>query len=321
MSTCLVTGGGGFLGYNLCKSLIEKGFKVISLSRNNYKKLDELGVIQIKHDLRFPIYFNEKYKEIDAIFHTAAKVGMWGDYYDFYETNVLGTRYLLKFALDHNINKFIYTSSPSVISNGKDLLNVNESIKYPFKYNSFYPMTKAEAEKMVLGYNCDNLKTISLRPHLIFGPGDTNLIPTIIKKAKAGNLKIIGDGKNLVDFSFITDCVNAHINAYYSLNTNTDCSGKAYFISQGEPFKLWEFINIILEKNNIEPVDKYVNKSLAKFVAFVSEKKSRFDNSEPYLTRFLVEQMADSHYFDISNAKVDLGYSPIYSMKEALEII
>ena len=217
----------------------------------------------------------------------------------------------------------IFTSSPSVIANGKDLNGVDESISYPQHFEAFYPKTKSIAERLVISsHNPGTFNTIALRPHLIFGPGDTNLLPTIIERAKSGKLKQIGDGSNLSDFTFIDDCVAAHLCALKALNVDPSVGGQSYFISQGDPMPLWGVINCVLEASGVSKITKRVPKTLAMLVAALSETLCRLVPAlgEPVLTRFLVSEMATSHYFNINAARTKLGFSPRFTVQEALKI-
>ena len=317
----LVTGGGGFLGKALCRALIQAGHEVRSLSRNLYTELEALGVEQRQADISKAL--DEHYdffKEVDAIFHTAARVGMWGQYPDFYCTNVLGTRNLLKACKQNSISRFIFTSSPSVIADGTDLEGVDESYTYPTSHLAHYPKTKARAEREVLEANSKALRTIALRPHLIFGPGDTNLIPTVIERAREGKLVQVGDGKNLCDFSYIDDCVAAHICALSACDENPAACGRAYFISQGDPMSLWSWIAAVLRANDLTPPRRTVSYGKAYALAALMEIPYKLFPflGEPRLSRFLVTQMAHHHYFDISAAEKELGYLPSVSVEEGL---
>ena len=323
MTTCLVTGGSGFVGKLLCKNLVAHGYKVLSLSRRPVPELESIGVTCLQADLRHPFSDLMKHFElVDVIFHTAAKVDMWGKYEDFYLTNVAGTRRLLYCAKKIGIPHFIYTSSPSVIACGQDLQGVDESHPYPDRYQAFYPRTKAQAEQEVLRMHCEKtVRSLALRPHLIFGPGDTHLVPTIINRYDQGRLRQIGNGENLTDITYIDNCVAAHIQAFHALQKDPSIGGRAYFISQGEPIKLWNWINRILEAHNRGPVKRTVPYWLAYRIAAASEflSSSGIIPKPPLFTRFLVSQMATSHYFDISAAKKQLGYQPVVSTDEAFD--
>jgi nucleoside-diphosphate-sugar epimerase len=307
----LVTGTTGFVGKALTKRLISEGHEVVGISRRK----DTLPTRHISCSLE-EIESLEEFLPIDGIFHTAAKVGMWGDRKEFYKTNVEGTKNLLELAAKYGIRRFVYTSSPSVIASGEDIENVDERVAYPEHYLAFYPETKALAEKMVLRER--RFYTLALRPHLIFGPGDTNLIPTIL--AKGAKLKRIGSKECLVDFTYIDDCVNAHILAMTALSENPKSRGRAYFISQGEPYPLWRFVEKVLESKGLSLSNHIVDPKLAYFLATIAEFVSRLIGKEPMLTRFLVEEMSTHHYFDISAAKKELLYNPTVSIEEGLRL-
>lgn len=319
----LVTGGGGFLGKALSRELLKHGAFVRSVARKYYAELEELGVESHQLDLAFE---HERLiglcEGIDVVFHVAAKVDMWGPYREFFAVNVGGTRAILAACQAAGVKRLVYTSSPSVIASGGDLRGVNEDHPYPDHYDAHYPATKAIAEQEVLAaHNSAGLRTIALRPHLIFGPGDTNLLPTIIERARAGRLVRVGDGDNLVDLCFIEDCVRAHLLAAEALEHNPSVGGKPYFISQGEPVKLWDWIDEVLSRNHLPPVQRGVPLGMAVGLASLLElgSKLRPGRPEPLFTRFLAREMATSHYFDISRARSCLGYEPQYSMAQALD--
>ncbi len=315
----LVTGGGGFLGKAIVKNLVSKGKRVISLSRHSYPELENIGVRQIHGDISNDSIINDNFSGIDTVYHTAAKADIWGRKDDFFKVNVIGTSNIIKACLKYKVKRLIYTSSPSVVFNGSDMTGVDETIPYAKHFNAFYPETKAIAEKMVRDAACKELKTISLRPHLIWGPGDNHLVPGIIKKA--GKLKKIGNGKNLVDTIYIDNAANAHILACNGLIRNPALSGNVYFISQDNPVKLWEMVDHILDAARLDPVSGAVPPFAAWLAGLFFEifyKILRID-SEPPMTRFVAKELATSHWFDISRAKQDFGYYPEISIKQGLE--
>ena len=173
----------------------------------------------------------------------------------------------------------------------------------------------------MLAAHGSTLRTISLRPHLIFGPGDTNLVPTILKRARAGRLTQVGDGTNLVDLTFIDDCVAAHLLAATALDERPTAGGRAYFLSQGTPVPLWEWIGRVLTLHDLPPVRRRISAGTAQRLATVAEWvwKTCGLTSDPPLTRFLAEEMATDHYFDIGAARRELGYRPSCSVWEATE--
>lgn len=323
----VITGGGGFVGKALGQELVRRGCEVVSLSRGEYPELRQLGIEARRVDISSdPSQWADVLEGATGVFHTAAKVDMWGAYDDFFRTNVVGTRNVLSACKHAGVRNVVYTSSPSVIHDGKSLEGIDESYPYPQHPHAFYPETKAIAEREVLAA-CDqvSLRTVALRPHLIWGPGDTNLVPTILERARAGRLTRIGDGSNLIDLSYIEDCVSAHILAMEELKSaESKCLGKAYFISQGEPVKMWSWIDEVLVRNNLPPVSRSIPVGVAHGLAVVMEGLARVLNIigityTPLLTRFLVSEMATHHYFSIAAARRDLGYEPSCSIAEALE--
>lgn len=314
--TFLVTGVTGFVGKALAKKLIEYGSTVVGVSRRE----SELLTIHLKKDLCSLTYEDLKPHAIDGIFHVASKVGMWGKKEDFYTTNVLGTRHLVSLARSVDIKYFVYTSSPSVIADGHNICGADESIPYPARFLSYYPWSKSLAEREILKSSDETFFTLSLRPHLIFGPDDTNLLPTIEKKLISGDLKQIGSGKNLVDFTFIDDCIDAHLCAMKALVENPKARGRAYFISQGDPVSLWEFIDVFARLKGLPPVKGSINAKIAYAFALLAEKFALLVNKEPRLTRFLVEEMATHHFFNITASQRELAFTPKYKVFDALEL-
>ena len=188
---------------------------------------------------------------------------------------------------------------------------------YATHFLAHYPATKAIAEAEVLAANDASLGTVALRPHLIWGPGDPHLIPRVLAKAKAGKLRRIGSRPVTVDVTYVDNAADAHLLAADRIG---DCAGRAYFISNGEPILLWYFLNRILADAGIPPVTRSIPTGIAKTAAFALEKFYRLFrlSAEPPTTRFVVSQLATSHWYDIAAAKRDLGYAPRVSLEEGL---
>lgn len=320
----MVTGGGGFVGRALALQLRSLGHQVTSLARGDYPELSKAGVKVVRADLSSDLFsYLEHFKGLDAVFHTASKVDLWGRYNDFYRANVLGTDNVIKACLMQKVPRLIYTSSPSVIADAHDVKGVDESYPYPSKHLAHYPATKAIAEQAVLrAYKQTGLKTVALRPHIIFGPGDRHLIPKIVERARRGRLIRIGSGENLVDVTYIDDCVKAHLLALERLDDNPAVLGRTYFISQAEPVRLWEWIAEIVERNGLAPIKRSISVDLANKLALAFESLAYLSpvRLEPLLTRFIVAQMSTHHYFNISAAKNELGYTPSVSLAEAMDL-
>ncbi len=318
----LITGGNGFLGRYIIEELRKNNrYEIYSFSRKTSIDLNKLGINQINGDLRNQIDVENAVMGMDAVIHSASLVGMWGKYNDFYEVNVLGTQNLINSMKRQNVTKLVYTSTPSVAFGNKSLIGVDEKTPYPKKYLSFYAKTKSMAEQKVLMANDEHFHTTALRPHLIFGPGDLNLIPRLIESHKKGRLKIIGDGKNLVDVTFVENAARAHVMALEKLELGSPICGKAYFLGQG-PVNLWDFTNSILIKSGMKPINKKIALWKAYILGFLVEiflKTFRLYNIHPPMTRFIALQLGTTHYFNHYNLENDLGFTPEISIEEGLK--
>ena len=321
MTKALVTGGGGFLGGAIVDLLLAKGWQVVSYSRSTYPSLEKKGVHCFQGDLTDKEALSIACEEVDVVFHVAAKAGMWGAYEDYYQANVLGTSNVIAACQKAKVSRLVYTSSPSVVFDGKDMEGVDESVPYPSHYESHYPKTKAIAEQAVLKANSSDLATCSLRPHLIWGPGDNHLIPRIVDRAQRGQLRIIGEGKNKVDTVFVHNAALAHVLAAEKLSPNSPVAGKAYFITNDEPRVLWEIINDILKAAGEPPITRHVPKALAYAAGWVFETVYGLFGiqSEPRMTRWVASELTTNHWFDISAAKTDFGYQPVVSIDEGMD--
>ena len=316
----LVTGGGGFLGQAICRQLVAHGHAVRSLNRSAHPALDALGVDQRRGDIASLDLVTDAAAGVDAIVHSAGRVGAWGRIEDYYETNVRGTDNVLAACELHEIDKLVFTSSPSVVHNGADLEGVDESVPYATHFSSPYAHTKALAEQHVLAANGPQLATVALRPHFIWGPGDPNLVPRILGRARRGQLRLIGDVPKKIDTVYVDNAAEAHLLALERLAIGSPIAGRIYFISQGDPVTLEALINSWLAAAGFPPETRRMPLGMAKFLGAAFEAIYRLLHlpGEPPLTRFLVEQMSTSHWFNIDAARRDLDYKPRVNMAEGL---
>ena len=316
----LVTGAGGFLGLYITEQLVARGDQVRTLSRGRYPQLDLLGVETVQTDLRDAHAVIGACEGVDCVFHVAGVAGIWGPWDHYHGINTLGTEHVIRGCKKHGARRLVYTSSPSVTFDGSPQEGVDESAPYPTRWLCHYPHTKALAEQAVLTANGEGgLATCSLRPHLIWGPRDTHLIPRVIQRARSGRLRRVGDGANLVDMVYVENAACAHLAAADAL-TSPDAppAGKAYFISQGEPVNCWEWIDQILALAGLPPVKRSISLAAAWRVGAACEAlwKLLGKRTEPPMTRFLAAQLGTSHWFDISAARRDFGYEPAVSTEE-----
>ena len=255
----------------------------------------------------------------DGVFHVAARFDLWGRYEDFFQTNVQGTRHVIEACRAHEVRKLVYTSTPSVVHGGDSVDGVDESVPYPERFEAHYPETKAMAEREVLETNDDALSTVAIRPHLVWGPGDTSVLPRLVARAKSGRLTMVGEPQPL-DTTYIDNAVLAHLLAYDRLSPGSPVAGRAYFITQDEPLPGPQFINDMLDAVGLPPVTRSVSAAFARSAAAIAEgiwKLLRL-HSEPPVTRYLVSQLSTAHWYDISAARRDLGYQPKVGYAEGM---
>jgi len=316
-SPALVTGGTGFLGRRIVERLLAQGRPVTVFSRHVAPDLARRGVRFIRASLLDTASVEKACQGMDTVFHVAARVGVWGPYEDFFKTNVNGTRAVVAGCKRHGVPRLVYTSTPSVVYNGRDLAGVNESAPLTTSCPSAYPLTKAIAERVVLQSNCEELKTVALRPHLIWGINDPHLMPRIIHRARAGKLRIVGFGHNRVDLVHVENAVDAHMLAEAALfRAESPAAGKAYFITNGEPVALWEWINLVLEGVGESPIRRKVSLGTARAVGAFCEAVWKILplKGEPPMTRFVASELATDHWFNITAARRDLEYAPQVTM-------
>jgi nucleoside-diphosphate-sugar epimerase len=249
----LVTGGGGFLGGALVERLVACGEEVRSLQRRDSVRLQQLGVEQVLGDVADAQVVELATAGCEVVFHAAARVEMWGSFEPFYRTNVVGTENVIAAARRARVGRLVFTSSPSVVHGRAGLAGADESTPYPDRFEAAYPQTKAMAEMAVLAANGPELATVALRPHLVWGPGDTNLVARLVERARAGRLRLVGSGASLVDTTYIDNAVDAHLLAAERLAPRAPCAGRTYFIANDEPRPVGEVVSAMLGAAGLPP--------------------------------------------------------------------
>jgi len=328
----LVTGGSGFLGRHIVTALLRRGWSVRVIGRRRYPDLEKLGVECVEGDICSAEAVETACRGMDVVFHTAGITGIWGRKEDFFEINSHGTEHVVFGCLWNGVKRLVYTSSPSVVFAGQDIRGGDESLPYPERYLAHYPASKAKAEKMVLGLNGketgppamenrDRILTCAIRPHLLWGPGDRNLVPRVIRSAAAGRLRRIGTGKNRVDLTYVENAAEAHVLAAERLVPGNPVGGRAFFIGDREPVVLWDWIDDLLGRLGLPRVKSGLPYPLAVGAgALLEMAHALFPKlGEPSLTRFLATQLGTSHYFDHSRAVQMLDYKPVVDSETGME--
>jgi 2-alkyl-3-oxoalkanoate reductase len=318
----LVTGGGGFLGRYIVEQLLDRGDAVRVFSRGEYPELEKLGAEVRRGDLRDADAVDQACRGCQAVFHVAAIPGIWGPWKTYFEINTQGTEHVIRACHRQGVEKLIHTSSPSVVFDGHPHIDADESLPYPERYSAHYPRSKALAERQVLEANGrEGLLTVSLRPHLIWGPRDNHLIPRLIDRALAGRLVRVGRGENVVSMSYVENVAQAHLRACDALAGGSPCAGQAYFINEPQPVRLWNWIDDFLALGGLPPVRRAVAPRVAWTAGALLEAAYALLRlkGEPPMTRFLALQLSQSHSYSIGKAQRDFGYEPRVSAEEGME--
>lgn len=321
----LVTGGSGFLGSHIIEQLREQGHQARSMARSPQPELEARGVETIKGDICSEQDAARAVKGCDAVIHTAAMVGAWGKEDQFFKVNVEGTRVMLKAAREAGIERFVFTSSPSVVFDGTPLINAGPETPYPTSFPTPYASTKAESERVALAADDPaGMRVTALRPQLMWGPGDPHLLPMLMKKAEAGKLRVVGDGKARVDITYIDNAARAHLDALDALGKpvgEDHPGGKAYFISNGEPVELWSWISALMKQMGAPAPGGAVPRQAAWLAGWATEVFWSLlgKQEDPPLTRYVALKMSTDQYYDLEPARRDLGYVPSISMEEGLQ--
>ncbi|GMP86911.1 hypothetical protein CsSME_00039506 [Camellia sinensis var. sinensis] len=340
---CVVTGGRGFAARHLVEMLIRYDMFLVRIADLGLSiKLDpaeEKGIlgkaIQSGHaqyvsvDLRDKSQVLEACQGAEVVFHMAAPDSSINNYELHHSVNVKGTKNVIDACVDLKVKRLIYTSSPSVVFDGvHGIINGDESLPYPAKHNDTYSATKAEGEALVIKSNGSNgLLTCCIRPSSIFGPGDKLLVPSLVSAARAGKSKfLIGNGKNMYDFTYVENVAHAHICAERALASEVTvaerAAGEAYFVTNMEPIKFWEFVSLVLDGLGYErpriKIPVFVIMPIARLVEWTYKLLAPYGMKVPQFTPSRVRLLSCSRTFNCSKANDRLGYTPIVPFQDGL---
>ncbi|WP_399882138.1 NAD-dependent epimerase/dehydratase family protein [Streptomyces sp. BBFR51] len=308
----LVTGGSGFLGLEICRQLTGRGIATSSLCRRPSTALEQLGIQQHLGDLADANAVSRAVAGCDAVIHNAALAGVSGPMRLYWAPNVVGTRNVIEQCRAHRVRRLVHTSTASVAFRPGGLEGVTEDLPRPPGHLAAYPQSKAAGEALVLTAHGPELATVSLRPHIIWGPGDPHFAPALARAVRAGRLLMPGDGGNLVDTTHVRTAAHAHLLALDRLQRSSEAGGRAYFIGQGDPRPLREIAHRFLRAADINARWCAVPPRLATAAAAVSDACLRTVRSTRTraLSRFLLAELLQPHYFDLTAARRELSFEP-----------
>ncbi|BFZ14635.1 hypothetical protein BsWGS_17674 [Bradybaena similaris] len=321
---CLIIGGCGFLGRHLCEALLDKGcsvqvFDIRKTFEDSRVKFFE-GDLCKKEDLKPAL------EGVYCVFHCASPAPLSNNKSLFYKVNYEGTRTIIETCKEAGVKRLVLTSSASVVYEGKGIRNGREEeLPYARKPLDYYTETKILQEKAVLESNTEDFHTVAIRPHGIFGPRDLQVVPIAVDMAKKGKTKyIIGDGKNVVDFTYVGNVVHGHILAAEHLNPGSPVCGKAYHITNDEPIFFWTFMTRLLTGLDYPAPHVHLPYMLLYIVAvilqFISWALSPLVILTPPLTPMKVALAGTDHFYNCERAKKDMGYKPVYTLDQGLKL-
>lgn len=314
--TVIITGVTGFLGRNIAESLVKEGMVVIGTGRSQLVggNLKALGVDFRPADIRAS-NFIQALSPADCLIHCAGKTGDWGDYRDFYQVNVEGTRNVINAAKKHGIGRIIFISTPSIYYNGKDRLSISESDPLPAKQRSAYAKTKLMAESELMALKDDDFQVMIFRPRAVFGPYDSTFVPRILTMGRKKRFPLINGGRALVDITCVENLVDAVQRAMIAPDRAWN---EVYNLTNGEPVTIKDWFSRMLSFFGQDMVARNLPVPMAKVAALLMESAGRlpFGPKRPMMTRFSVGYMSRSMTMSIDKVKHFLGYIPKVSNEE-----
>jgi len=313
----LITGTGSMLLRGIANELISRGDEVVCLQRRSA----DAGVSQkarhVSADIRDVEAVTSAASGCDAIIHGAARVGVVGKWQDFQSTNVNGTENIVQAAKKQNVPRLVFVSTPSVAHTGHSIVGALAEPAQIGRKNSFYAESKAIAERIALDANSEHLAVVAIRPHLVWGPGDTQLIGRIVERAINGRLAIIGNGHAQVDTTYVDNAVSGHVAALDALHIGASCAGKAYVLSNGEPRTVNELMRSICGAAGVPFTPRHIPLTTGLLLGSVVERVwPLVRSSEPPITRFIAEQLGTAHWFDQRSFQSDCSWTPHIALDE-----
>lgn len=311
-----MTGGSSLLARRTAEALLARGDDVVLFQRGEAS----IDVPQVRGDVRDADVVRRALDGCDAVVHAAAKVGIVGSWEEFRSINVDGTANVIVAARELGLSRVVYVSTPSVSHAGHSLVGALADPPVTGRTDAHYAESKAVAERLAIGAASDALPVVAIRPHLVWGPGDTQLVGRIVERARAGRLALVGGGTALIDTTYIDNAASALVAALDAAVPGAACVGRAYVIANGEPRPIRELIEGILRAAGVSAEPKVVPLRLALGAGSVVEKiwaRAKPDE-EPPLTRFLAEQLGTAHWFDPRPARDDLGWRPTVTIDQGL---
>lgn len=310
----LVTGASSLIGRHTVTRLLERGDTVTTLQRSPAG----LGTTEVLGSVTDADVLARACDRQDGIVHLAAKVGVTGGWDEFESVNVRGTIGLLDAARRADVGRVVHVSSPSVAHSGRPLVGAGADPADPSGTRGHYATSKAVAEVAALDAAAAGFPVVAVRPHLVWGPGDTQLVGRIVQRARQGRLALVGSGSALIDTTYVANAADALVAA---LDRADELAGRALVVSNGEPRTVHEIVSRIVVAAGVPWSPRRVPTLVAiaggALVERWWERTRRTD--DPPMTRFLAEQLSTAHWFDQRRTRDLLGWEPAVSLGDGFE--
>ena len=317
MPSAFVTGGSGFIGGQLIRRLVADGWTVKALARSepSASKIRDAGAEPVMGDLDDVAAMAAGAQGCEYAFHAAAALGEWGRREDFVRGNVTGTENALRACREAGVRRFVHVGTEAGLLVGQPLVNADETVPLRPDSKAHYPATKAMAEQVVLDASRDDFETVVLRPRLVWGPGDTTIVPALKAAVESGRFSWIGGGSHKTSTTHVDNVVEGLV-----LAATRGTPGNAYFVTDGDPVVFREFITELMGTAGVEMPDRSVPVAVAKPLAGAAEGiwGALRRESPPPLTRLAVWLSAMECTIDISKARSQLGYEPVKTIEEGM---
>jgi nucleoside-diphosphate-sugar epimerase len=317
MATAFVTGGSGFIGGALVRRLLADGHAVRALARSDAAaaKVRELGAEPVSGSLDDPTGLRAGAQGSELAFHCAATLGESGKREDFVRGNVDGTRNVLEAARAAGVRRFVHVGTEAALMAGQPLVDVDETAPLRPDSPAHYSATKAQAEQLVRAAAVDGFETVVIRPRLVWGVGDTTILPALAEAVRSGRFRWIGGGMHRTSTTHVDNVVEGLV-----LGAQRGQSGEAYFVTDGEPLVFKDFVTRLLATQGVEIPDKSLPAGLASAIAVAGEAAWRVLPlpGQPPVSRLALWLSSQECTIDISKARSELGYAPVVTVEEGL---
>lgn len=315
-----VTGGSGYIGRNVIRRLVADGVPVKALARSaeSASLVAALGAEPVRGDILDPESLEAGMAGCNRLIHAAADTGHGAFEADQHNTNLVGTRNVLRSARNAGITRAVHISTEAVLLTGKPLCNATEDTPIPARHAGSYSASKAAAEQVALAENGDGLAVIVVRPRFVWGRDDTTALPQLAAAARSGALAWIGGGTYLTSTAHIDNVCEGIVLA---LDKGRD--GQAYFITDGDPVEFRSFVSALLRKGGIEPPIRSVPFWMVSAIAALGDSLARISNGriKAPIGRQELGTVGVEVTLDISRAKRELGYRPVIDLQSGLETV